>query len=228
MRDAVTWIMLLVACAVVGILGYRYYNAIQQIALLTEKTARLTAELEGATEVHKLAEAKSETQLQKTVKSRDKLQAEAEALQKELDTTKKDRDGLKKQVATLQSDTKKLESSVRALQQDNEELKKQILAVTTEREKREKELADVTQKLQGLTKARQADQEALRTWQGTAQRLVEEQKKLQAELRDREEELKQSSLLEAERAAEVHRLTAALEERERRITALRKQLQEGR
>jgi len=37
------WAMLLVACAVVGILGYRYYRASEQIALLTERTGQLSA-----------------------------------------------------------------------------------------------------------------------------------------------------------------------------------------
>ncbi len=55
---------------------------------------------------------------------------------------------------------------------------------------------------------------------------MEEQKKLQAELRAREEELKRVNLLQAEGAAEVHELTQALKEREGQIAALRRQVRD--
>ena len=83
MRDSVMWVMLLVACAVVGILGYRYYRASEQIALLTERTGQLSAELEGVGEVHKLTEAKSakevrqaEGDITKLTRTKEKLRAE--------------------------------------------------------------------------------------------------------------------------------------------------------
>ncbi|MEE9172168.1 MAG: hypothetical protein V3U41_04595 [candidate division NC10 bacterium] len=233
MRDAVTWVMLFVACAVVGVLGYRYYKATQQIALLTEKTSRLTAEIEGVTEVHKLTEAKSATKLRQTVTGRDKLKADMRGLKKELAKARKERDALKKQFGALKSDAKKMAATLKAVQGDKKKLTGEIQTMQAEKEqldrrvaRREKEFATLQRTLQGMEKARRADQEALRAWQGTARRLLEEQKRLQAELQIREEEFQQATLLEAERAAEVHKLTETLEEREKRIAALRKQLQE--
>jgi len=226
MRDTVTWLIILVACAVVGILGYRYYKATQELALLTEKATRLTAEVEGVTEVSKLTEAKQVKEARKAAEtiagltqSRDKLTGEVQGLQKELAKTRQEREALKTQVGALQTESKKLEGNLRALQGEKEKLDRRIEAV--ERTVKEREV-----KLQELEKARKADQEALRTWQGTGQRLLEEQKKLQAELRVSEEELKRASVLQAERAAEVHELTVVLKQREERIAALQKRIQE--
>jgi cell division protein FtsB len=68
-------------------LGYRYYQASEQIALLSERTSQLSAELEGVAEVHKLTEAKSakevrqaEGDIAKLTGTKEKLRAEVRGL----------------------------------------------------------------------------------------------------------------------------------------------------
>lgn len=240
MRDAVTWVMLFVACLVVGILGYRYYQATQQIALLTRKAGQLTAEIEGVAEVHQLTEAKSAQEVQKAegtiaklTQTQDKLKAEAGNLRKELSKAGEERDQLKTQLAAAQNTSRKLQVNLQALEADKEQLQGEAKRLQAEIERRgrllqqERDLlAGREKELHGITKAREADQEALRLWQETAQRLVEEQKKLKAQLDAREEELMQATLQQAERAAEIHLLTQTLKEREEHIAALRRRLAE--
>jgi chromosome segregation ATPase len=233
MRDTVTWLIIFVACGVVGILGYRYYRATEQIALLTEKTAELTAQLEGVTEVHKLTESKhakkvrqAEESVASLTRNREQLAAEVQELQKDLAKIRRDRDALKSQVAALQNETQKLDGSLRALQGEKEKSDRQLAQREKEFESVQRTLREREAKQKEMEKARVADQEALRTWQGTGQRLLEEQKRLQAELRAREEDLKRLSLLQAERAAEVHELSEALKQREDSIALLRRRLQE--
>ncbi|MEE8510644.1 MAG: hypothetical protein V3S57_06370 [candidate division NC10 bacterium] len=247
MRDSMAWVMLLVACAVVGILGFRYYKATQQIALLTETTSQLAAELEGVTEVHKMAEAKSAKEVRraeqittKLAKSRDKVKAEVRSLKKELAKARQERDGLKAKVTTLKSDSEKLKGDVRALRVNKKKLEGKVQAMQVDKEEldhrlvqREKEVAALQRtmrereaKLQQMEKARRADQESLQAWQGTTKRLVEERKKLQAKLRVVGEDLEQATLLQVERAAEVHELAEALKQREEHITTLRRRLAE--
>jgi chromosome segregation ATPase len=71
--------------------GYRYYQASEQIALLSERTSQLSAELEGVAEVHKLTEAKSakevrqaEGDVAKLTGTKEKLRAEVRGLRKKV------------------------------------------------------------------------------------------------------------------------------------------------
>ena len=247
MRDALTWGMLVVACGVVGILGYRYYEATEQISLLTQRTSRLTAELEGVTEVHKLTEAKSAEKAQEAEGTivalrtvHDKLKTEVQSLRKALVKAGEEKDALASRLGTVESASKKLQVNVQSLETEKKQLQAKINALQADVERRQAEIerrgrALEEQKqvlrqregeLQEIKKALQADQEALRLWQETAQRLVDEQKKLKAQLDAREEDLKQATLLQAERAAEVHQLTETLKQREERIAILRKRLAE--
>ncbi len=247
MRDSVMWIMLLVACAVVGILGYRYYQASEQIALLTERTGQLSAELEGVGEVHKLTEAKSakevrqaEGDIAKLTRTKDKLRAEVRGLRKKVAKAGEEKDTLKTRLASAKSASQKLQASLEALQAEREKLLSEVTALQTDVKRRQGEverrgrvlqeqrevLQQRERELLRMKKAIQVDQEALRLWQETAQRLVEEQKGLKAQLEARKDELRQATLLQAERAAEVHQLTETLKDQEERIAVLRRRLAE--
>jgi len=154
-------------------------------------------------------------------------------LRKELSRAGEERDGLKTQLATAQSASQKLQVNLQALQAEKEQLQGEMQGLQAEIERRGRVLqqerdvlAERENELQGVKAAREADQDALRLWQESAQRLVEEQKKLQAQLEAREEEFRRATLLQAERAAEIHLLTKTLMEREEHIVMLRRRLAE--
>ncbi len=205
MRDTVTWGIIVVACTSVAILGYRYYTASQEIALLTEKTKRLSAELEGVTEVHQLTETKAqakERQAKETIvnltRDREKLKAEVQGLQTELAKTKRDGEKLQEAFAATKRDVQRLENNLKGLQEEKGKLEAQMKTLKSERD----------------------------ALQGLAQRLTEEQKKLRAELQVWERELRQATLLQAERSAEIHQLTETLRQREESITLLKRRVAE--